>query len=181
MTFTVGQIPGNALKRYDVPHVVGLPGTGTGVFWTRFTIRCRGCPSSRSCMSRGQCISPPKCCAQYFGGHLLRELTFIVDSNGFRWARLMKTLLREVCHRVNKSATRTLTEPECRSIIRRYRTILTQGGKELPDIPPRPKGQRGRIAKSDAHNLHERLARHRESVLRFVSDPNVSFTNDAGE
>jgi hypothetical protein len=112
---------------------------------------------------------------------LLRELTFIIDANGFRWARLMKKLLNEVCHRVNQSATRTLAEPECRSVSRRYRTILTQGGKELPDIPPRPKGHRGRIAKSDAHNLHERLAKHQESVLRFMSDPNVSFTNNNGE
>ena len=122
-----------------------------------------------------------QCTHQLCGSHLLRELTFIVDANGFRWARLMKKLLREVCHRVNQSATRTLTEPECRSVSRRYRTILTQGGKELPDIPPRPKGHRGRIARSDAHNLHERLAKHQVSVLRFMSDPNVSFTNNTGE
>ena len=122
-----------------------------------------------------------QCRHQLCGSHLLRELTFIVDSNGFRWARLMKKLLREACHRVNKSATKTLTEPECRSIIRRYRTLLTQGAKELPAIPPRPKGKRGRIAKSDAHNLHERLAKHEQSVLRFMSDPNVSFTNNSGE
>ncbi len=122
-----------------------------------------------------------QCTHQLCGPHLLRELTFIVDSNGFRWARLMKKLLREICHRVNKSTTKTLTEPECRSVIKRYRTILTQGGKELPEIPPRPKGKRGRIAKSDAHNLHERLAKHQEPVLRFMSNPNVSFTNNTGE
>ena len=48
-------------------------------------------------------------------------------------------------------------------------------------IPSRPKGKRGRTAKSDAHNLHERLVKHEESVLRFMSDPHVSFTNNAGE
>ena len=64
---------------------------------------------------------------------------------------------------------------------RRYRTILTQGAKELPAIPPRSKGQRGRIAKSAAHNLHERLAKHEASVLRFLRDPHVSFTNNAAE
>ena len=122
-----------------------------------------------------------QCRHQLCGSHLLRELTFIIDSNGFRWAHLMKTLLREACHRVNKSETRTLTEPERRSVIKQYRAILTQGGKELPEIPPRPKGKRGRIAKSDAHNLHERLAKHQESVLRFMSEPNTSFTNNSGE
>ncbi len=60
---------------------------------------------------------------------------------------------------------------------KRYRTILTQGARELPDIPPPPKGKRGR--KSDAHNLHERLVKHEN--LRFTDDPNVSFTNNAGE
>ena len=93
----------------------------------------------------------------------------------------MKTLLREACHRVNKSPTRTLTEAERMAVRKRYRTILTQGHKELPEIPPRPKGKRGRVAKSDAHNLHERLAKHEESVLRFMADPAVSFTNNTGE
>lgn len=122
-----------------------------------------------------------QCSHQLCGSHLLRELTFVVEANGFRWARLMKTLLREACHKVNQSDTKTLTEAERRALRKRYRTILTQGARELPDIPPRPKGKRGRIAKSDAHNLHERLVKHEQSVLRFMADPEVSFTNNSGE
>ena len=122
-----------------------------------------------------------KCSHALCGAHLLRELTFIVESNGFRWARLMKKLLREVCHRVRNSSTKDLTEAECRAIRKRYRTILTQGAKELPEIPPPKKGKRGRVAKSDAHNLHERLVKHEEDVLRFMRDPDVAFTNNAGE
>ncbi len=93
----------------------------------------------------------------------------------------MKKLLREACHRVNRSTAKVLTETGRAAVRRRYRTILTRGGKELPEIPPRPKGKRGRIAKSYAHNLHERLAKHEGSVLRFMGDPDVSFTNNAGE
>ena len=122
-----------------------------------------------------------QCRHQLCGSHLLRELTFVIESNAFRWARLMKKLLREACHRVNKSQTKALSEAECRSIRKRYRTILTQGAKELPDIPPRPKGKRGRIAKSDAHNLHERLVKHENAVLRFISEPETAFTNNSGE
>ena len=122
-----------------------------------------------------------QCRHQLCGSHLLRELTFIVEANAFRWARLMKKLLREACHKVNKSTTKTLSEAERLAVRKRYRTILTQGGKELPEIPPRPKGKRGRIAKSDAHNLHERLVKHEESVLRFMGDPDVRFTNNFGE
>ena len=122
-----------------------------------------------------------QCRHQLCGSHLLRELTFVVESNGFRWARLMKKLLREACHKVNRSDTKTLTAAERRAMRKRYRTILTQGGKELPEIPPRPKGRRGRIAKSDAHNLHERLVKHEESVLRFMGEADVSFTNNSAE
>ena len=40
---------------------------------------------------------------------------------------------------------------------------------------PCAKGQRGRIAKSDAHHLHERPAKHENAVLRFPHGPEVSF------
>ena len=78
--------------------------------------------------------------------------------------------------KVNKNETGGLSEAECRKYVKRYRTILTQGGKELPEIPKRRDGKRGRIAKSDAHNLHEALVILEECVLRFMSDPDVSFT-----
>ena len=121
------------------------------------------------------------CKHQVCGSHILRDLAFVVDSNGYRWARLMHKLLRESCHAVNQSETGVLSEAECRRYRKRYRTILTQGGKELPEIPQRRGGKRGRIAKSDAHNLHEALLKLEESVLRFMSDPDVSFTNNTAE
>ncbi len=53
------------------------------------------------------------------GSHLLRELTFVVEAT----ARLMKSLLREVCHKVNKSASKTLNDAGRK----RYRTIRAPG------------------------------------------------------
>ena len=50
-----------------------------------------------------------------------------------------------------------------------------------PEIPRRRKGKRGRVAKSFGHNLHDRLLKNEDSVLRFMSDPDVSFTNNTGE
>ena len=93
----------------------------------------------------------------------------------------MKKLLCECCDAVNKSETSVLSEAECRRHRKKYRTILTQGSKEMPEIPQRRDGQRGRIAKSDTHNLHEALLILEESVLRFMSDPDVCFTNNTGE
>ena len=122
-----------------------------------------------------------QCKHQLCGSHLLRELTFVVDSNNYRWARAMKKLLRMACHKVNNSQSGVLSEAQCRTIRQRYRTILREGAKEMPDIPPNPKGRRGKVAKSDAHNLHERLLKYEDSVLRFMSEPDVSFTNNEGE
>ena len=130
---------------------------------------------------RATCFACGNCRHQLCGSHLLRELAFVFESSGIRWARLMRKLLREACHAVNRSTAKTPSEAERRAIRKRCRTIPTRGGKELPEIPPRPKGKRGRIAKSDDRNLHERLAKHEESVLRFMGDPDVSFTNNAGE
>ena len=121
------------------------------------------------------------CKHQVCGSHILRDLAFVIDSNGYRWARLMHKLLRESCHAVNQSETGVLREAECRRYRKRYRTILTQGGKELPEIFQRRGGKRGRVAKSDAHNRQEALLKLEEFVLRFMSDPDVSFTNNTAE
>ena len=122
-----------------------------------------------------------QCKHQVRGSHLLRDLAFVIDSNGYRWARLMHKLLREICHAVNQSETGVLSEAECRRYRKRYRTILTQGGKELPEIPRRREGRRGRIARSFGHNLYDHLLKYEDSILRFLSDPDVSLTNDTGE
>jgi len=89
------------------------------------------------------------------GAHLARELTFIVESNGYRWAVLMKK--------------------------KRYRSILTRGAKALPALAGREEGQRGRIAKSDAQNLLERLQKYETAVLMFAKEAHVPFTNNQAE
>ena len=116
------------------------------------------------------------CCS-----HLLRELTFIVESNEYRWASNMKKLLQETCKKVSKSTDKKLNGKELANLQRRYRNILTRGEKELPPIPPRPSGKRGKLAKSDAHNLWERLKLHEASVLFFAKDFHVPFTNNRAE
>lgn len=115
------------------------------------------------------------------GSHLLRELTFIVDSNQYRWAQNIKKLLLENCRIVAAREDKCLTEKEYANLQKRYRNILTRGSKELPEIPPKPKGKRGKMAKSDAHNLWERLHKHEAAVLLFAKQPHVPFTNNRAE
>ena len=115
------------------------------------------------------------------GSHLLRELTFVIDSNDYKWSRNMKRLLQETCKIVSKREEKCLTEKEYANLQKRYRNILTRGEKEMPEIPPKPKGKRGKMAKSDAHNLCERLRNHETAVLLFAKNPHVAFTNNRAE
>ena len=82
-----------------------------------------------------------------------------------------KRLLLRTCHQVATRDHKTLTPNEYKALRKRYRTLLTQGARELPPIPPRLNGQRGRVAKSDAHNLWERLQKHEAAVLLFANHP----------
>lgn len=115
------------------------------------------------------------------GSHLLRELTFIVDANKYRWAKNMKGLLQEACKVVNASANSKLDEKAYKRLQRIYRNTLTRAETEMPLIPAKSNGKRGKIAKSDAHNLSERLRKYEDSVLLFASESDVPFTNNRAE
>jgi len=115
------------------------------------------------------------------GSHLLRELTFVIESNGYTWAVNMKPLLQQACRTVSKSKFKILTKKEYANLQKRYRYIVTHGEKEMPPVLSNPKGKRGKIAKSDAHNLLERFRKHERAILLFARDPNVSFTNNRAE
>ena len=62
-----------------------------------------------------------------------------------------------------------------------YRKIITVGEKELPVIPEKTTKRRGKVAKSDAHDVWERLKKYEASVLLFAKLPHVSFTNNRAE
>lgn len=115
------------------------------------------------------------------GSHLLRELQFVVDSNQYAWAKNMKRALKDTCASVSARKYKKLSDRQYRALQKRYRNILTRGGKELPPIPKKPAGKRGRVAKSDAHNLWERLKKHESSVLLFANQSHVPFTNNRAE
>lgn len=115
------------------------------------------------------------------GSHLLRELTFVVETNRYRWARRMKRLLQATCKRVSDGEHKCLDDQEYAKLQKCYRKILEQGALEMPAIPDKPAGKRGKVAKSDAHNLLERLQKYEAAVLLFAQDPLVPFTNNRGE
>jgi len=131
------------------------------------------------------------CLAAYFtyancenglcGSHLLRELVFIIEANDYTWAKEMKRLLQTACKTVSKRKRKKLMKKEYARLQEDYREILSKGENELPAIPPKPSGKRGKLAKSDAHNLLERLQKHEKAVLLFANHAHVSFTNNRAE
>lgn len=115
------------------------------------------------------------------GSHLVRELTHAVESNEYKWAADMKDLLLKTCKKVSEIKEKKLDEKEYAALEEHYREIIAAGQKELPTLPDKPNGKRGKIAKSDAHNLWERLEKYESSVLLFAKNGDVSFTNNRAE
>ena len=126
-------------------------------------------------------LSYAHCSHGLCGSHLLREVTFVIDSNGYRWASNLKKLLQEACQQVTKSKQKRLTQQQYARLQRRYRNILTRSESEMPPILKKTAGRRGRIAKSDAHNLLEQLIKHEKAVLLFAQESHVAFTNNRAE
>ncbi len=70
------------------------------------------------------------CLAAYFsykecdhalcGSHLLRELTFVVESNDYSWAKKMKCLLQEACKKVSKSKRKKLTRKAYADLLKQF-------------------------------------------------------------
>ncbi len=75
------------------------------------------------------------------GAHLERDLQCIVD------AQHMLALLNRTARKVGKRSDRTLCRKDVKALRKRDRTILTMGRRELPPVPPRTDGKRGRIAR----------------------------------
>lgn len=115
------------------------------------------------------------------GSHIVRELTCIIESNGYAWASDMKALLLETCKAVSKRKSKRLSKKQYTELQIKYRNIIAQGAIQLPAIPEKSNGKPGKIAKSDAHNLWERLKKHEFSVLLFAKKSEVSFTNNRAE
>jgi transposase len=112
--------------------------------------------------------------------HLLRELTFTFEQQGQIWAKRLFDLLNKMNDFVRTQSAQ-LTPKEKNPYIEQYHELLSDGWETnpLPQKPP-PK-KRGRQAKSKAQNLLTRLSDFEGSVLAFLHDINVPFTNNLAE
>lgn len=112
--------------------------------------------------------------------HLLRELTFLFEQEDQLWAKHMFDLLVGT-EKFVKEQNIQLTVKQKIPWIEKYRSILTEGWATNPLKPETSKKKRGRRKKTKSQNLLVRLGDHESSVLAFLHDKNVPFTNNLAE
>jgi len=113
--------------------------------------------------------------------HHLRELTYAEEQEQQAWAIHIRELLLDIEQAV-KAQGGALPEPQAIRYTEQYRALLEQAEVECPPPDPRRKpGQRGRVKRSKARNLLERLLNYEQETLRFMTDARVPFTNNQGE
>jgi transposase len=116
--------------------------------------------------------------------HHLRELKALVEIEKEDWARRMQRLLRRACHVVNLAREQgvPLTPGLIALIERRYDAIVADGLAFHEAQPSLTKTRtRGRPPRRVGHNLLLRLSTYQQDVLRFLTDPQVPFTNNLAE
>ena len=113
--------------------------------------------------------------------HHLRELIRAWEQDGMIWARDMEQLLREINQAVDDAGA-VLSTDKAKHYRKLYRALLKKADIECPAPEPPPgKVKRGRVKRSKARNLLERLRNYEDDVLRFMENPEVPFTNNLGE
>jgi len=114
--------------------------------------------------------------------HHLRELERAWEQDKQTWAKDVSNLLLQINSDVD-DAGGELTTADSMQYRQKYRDLLTEAEKECPppDKTQREKGKRGRLKRSKARNLLERLINFEKETLRFMDDGKVPFTNNQGE
>jgi len=118
--------------------------------------------------------------------HHLRELEALAKIDGEDWARRMQQLLRRAKRVVDSVRKRGVALP--RSLLEkiegRYDELVREAlayHEGLEPLRPATAGRRGRKKRRPGHNLALRLRQRRTSVLRFLQDERVPFTNNQAE
>ena len=121
------------------------------------------------------------CIHSLCNAHHLRELERAIEQDNQEWARKMQRLLLKI-NIATDQAGGELSAEESKKFWKIYRKIIEEGEHECPP-PIRPEGEkkRGRLKRSKARNLLERLKNFEEDVLRFMDNEIVPFTNNQGE
>ncbi len=119
--------------------------------------------------------------------HHLRELTYLLEEQDQAWAGDMIELLSHANHLDNVNCADGQSpkfksqkyQGQVRDLRDLYEAILAQAQVDNPVVPST--GKRGRTKQSKATNLLGRLRDYRDDVWRFMTQPDVPFTNNLAE
>lgn len=117
--------------------------------------------------------------------HLLRELTFLEEVESEKWAGKMGKVLLDIFGACNEAAARG-KEFLSKTLLKRFEEMYDRTVAEgflanpLPEPGSRP-GKRGKIKKTKARNLLERLRNYKPEILAFMYDFSVPFDNNQAE
>jgi transposase len=123
------------------------------------------------------------CLHSLCNAHLLRELAFIDQVVGQKWAKEMIELLLEIKNAVDMRRLEKkvfLPKGELSKYIKRY-TMLIEEGLDKNQEQSKAPGRRGKAKQTKARLLLLRLRERKEEYLRFANDFNCSFDNNQAE
>lgn len=113
--------------------------------------------------------------------HHLRELERAFEQDNQQWAMDIKQLLLDANMAVI-AAGGALDNNEYEKWQKQYRALIDKGNQECPPPEPNVKNKkRGRLKRSKARNLLERLAKFETETLQFMTSVETPFTNNQGE
>ena len=113
--------------------------------------------------------------------HHLRELESAFEQDKQQWAATMSDLLKEINQAV-LDAGGVLPAADSKHFRKRYRKLLSEAEGECPaPKETQRQGSRGKLPRSKARNLLERLRDYEDEVLRFMDEADVPFSNNQAE
>jgi transposase len=132
-----------------------------------------------------------ECCRHSLcNAHLLRELVYVEEVSPAQavWTKPFAALLveiKEAAEEVRATGHAQLSEETQGAYLRRYDRLLRKADKLNPPplkvVAESDAAKKQRPPLSPARRLVNRLLRHRDEVLRFMTDLAVPFTNNGAE
>lgn len=115
--------------------------------------------------------------------HLLRELIFLSEEQGYLWAHDLKELLlemKEATEQARSQGKRGVDPLEVADWEAQFLWLLDQGDLAHPRATAPPQ-TRGKCKQTPGRNLVDRLRKHQKAFLCFLEDLRVDFDNNLAE
>lgn len=126
-------------------------------------------------------LSFENCLHTFCKSHLLRELVFLFEQHQQSWAGDLHDLLLDMhrCIQKRKARDAPLTERGYQRWRKRYWKLLRAGRRANPLTPEQRANPRAKQSKEQ--NLLDRLESYEDSILAFLRNLDLPFTNNEAE